>query len=230
MATKTLNATHRTVVGKQVGALRRAGQLPAVLYGRNRDALAIQLDALAATNTLRRISGAELLDLVVDGEVHKSLVREIQRDFIKGHLLHVDFYEVAMDRTLRVQIPINLVGSSPAAKSGDAVLVHGVTEIEIECLPGDLLLRVEVDLGELREVGQAIFVRDIYVPRTIKVLTDGDELVARLTYARAEEEVPAEAAGALPEVEVIEKGKKAEEEVEEAEAKPEAGKKSAEKK
>lgn len=230
MATKTLHATPRTVIGKQVGALRRAGQLPAVLYGRNREALPIQLEALAAANMLRRVSGAELLDLEVDGEVHKSLVREIQRDFIKGHLLHVDFYEVAMDRTLRVQIPISLIGSSPAAKSGDAVLVHGVTEIEIECLPADLISRVEVDLGELREVGQAIFVRDVYTPKTVKVLTDGDELVARVTYARAEEEVPTEAAGALPEVEVIEKGKKAEEEIEAAEEKPQAGKKSAEKK
>jgi large subunit ribosomal protein L25 len=227
MTTASLTAVKRTVTGKQVGQLRRAGQLPAVLYGPGTAPLAIQLDAKEATQTIRRIKGTQLVDLTVDGQAFKVLVQELQRDSIKGFFLHADFYAVDMARVLRVKVPLHLIGSSYAVVSLSGVLVHGVTEIEIECLPADLPTGLEADLGALKEIGSALHVSDLQVPTTIKILTNPDELLARVTYQAKEEDLSAAAAVATAEVEVIEKGKLEEEgeaEAAKAGAKPAAKK------
>lgn len=214
MSTLTLNATKRTVTGKQVGQLRRAGQIPAVLYGPQTQPQPIQLNTREAAHLFRRVGGTQLIDLTVDGQVHKVLVQELQRDTIRGDYLHADFYAVDMSRTIRVRLPIHLTGTSYAVVSLAGVLVHGLTEIEIECLPGDLLASVNVDLGSLKEIGSAIHVSDVPLPDTIKVLTAPEELVARVTYQTKEEDLSVPTVAATGEVEVIEKGKIEEEGVE----------------
>ncbi len=211
MATTSLTATKRTVVGKQVGQLRRAGQLPAVLYGPGTPPEPIQLNAKEATNSIRRIKGTQLVDLAVDGKEYKVLVQELQRDSIKGHYLHVDFYAVDMNRALRVRVPLHLTGDSYAVISLSGVLVHGVTEIEIECLPADLPTGVVADLGALKEIGSALHVKDLQLPAAVKVLINPDDLVARVTYQAKEEDLSTPSAAATAEVEVIEKGKVEEE-------------------
>lgn len=214
-----LIAERRAVTGKQVGQLRRAGLLPAVVYGPGVEPLAVQLDARLATRVLRRVHGAELVDLELDGETRKVLVQDLQRHSIRGDFMHADFYAVDMNRTIRVRIPIRLVGASPAVTTYSGVLVRGTTELEVQCLPGNLVTAIEADLGDIKEIGQAILVKDLYVPKDIEVLTDGDELVARVTYQAKEEDLGAAAAPATAEVEVIEKGKAEEEEGEAAPAK-----------
>jgi large subunit ribosomal protein L25 len=216
METQKLSATRRTVIGKQLGKLRRSGVLPAVMYGPGTDPQPIQIDAREATKVFRRVHGAELIELEVDGASHKVLVHDLQRDAIRGDFLHADFYAVDMNRTIRVRIPIRLVGSAPAVTTHSGVLVRGLGEIEVECLPANLVTAIEADLGELQEIGQAIHVRNLYVPKDITVLTEPDELVARVTFQAKEEDLAAPAAAAPTEVEVIEKGK-IEEEGEEAE-------------
>ncbi len=231
MTTATLVATKRTVVGKQVGQLRRAGQMPAVLYGPGTQPVAIQLNAKEAGQVIRHIKGAQLVDLTVDGKAYKVLVQELQRDSIKGFFLHADFYAVDMSRVLRVRVPLRLTGSSAAVVSLSGVLVHGVTEIEIECLPADLPAALDIDLEPLKEIGSSLHVKDVPVPSTLKVLTDPEELVARVTYQAKEEDLTTVAAAPTAEVEVIEKGKLEEEGAGEgegeakAEAKPAAAKK-----
>jgi len=216
MEVHKLSAQKRAVVGKGVGQLRRAGQLPAVIYGPGAEPQAIQLNTREATRVFRRVHGAELIDLELDGETRKVLVHDLQRDAIRGDFLHADFYAVDMNRTIRVRIPIRLVGSSPAVTRDSGVLVRGISDLEVECLPGNLVTALETDLGALEAIGSAIFVRELYVPKDIKVLTDGDELVARVTYQAKEEVLAAPVAAATTDVEVIEKGK-AEEEAEEGE-------------
>jgi large subunit ribosomal protein L25 len=230
MTTASLVATKRTVTGKQVGQLRRAGQLPAVLYGPGTEPLAIQLNAKETGQTIRRIKGTQLVDLTVEGKTYKVLVQELQRDTIKGFLLHADFYAVDMSRVLRVKVPLHLTGTSYAVVSLSGVLVHGITEIEIECLPADLPTGLDVDLSALKEIGSALHVSDVPVPATIKVLTNPDELLARVTYQAKEEDLTPAAAALTPtEVEVIEKGKIEEEGETEAAGKPAAAKPAAKK-
>jgi len=218
METPKLAATRREVVGKQVGPLRRSGLLPAVIYGPGADPQPIQLNTREATRLFRRVHGAELIDLELDGKTHKVLVQDLQRDAIRGDFLHADFYAVDMNRSIRVRIPVRLVGSSQAVTRDSGILVRGLTELEVECLPGNLVTALEADLGAIETIGSAILVRDLYIPKDIKVLTDGDELIARVTYQAKEEELAPAAAAVSTEVEVIEKGK--EEEEEEEEAKP----------
>jgi large subunit ribosomal protein L25 len=211
MEVHKLSATRRTVIGKRLGPLRRSGQLPAVMYGPGSEPQPLQLNAREATKVFRRVHGAELIDLEVDGTVHKVLVHDLQRHTIRGDFLHADFYAVDMNRTIRVRIPVRLVGSAPAVTTHSGVLVRGLTEIEVECLPGNLVTAIEVDLVELKEIGQSIHVGSLYVPKDITVLTEPDELVARVTFQAKEEDLAAQAAPTPTEVEVIEKGKTEEE-------------------
>jgi large subunit ribosomal protein L25 len=225
MEARKLSATTRTVTGKKVGQLRRDGLLPAVIYGPGTPAQSIQLNSREASKVLRRVHGAELIDLEIDGQTRKVLLHDSQRDPLRGDFLHADLYVVDMARPIRVRLPIRLVGSSPAVVSLSGVLVRGIPELEVECLPGDLIREVEADLVGLKEIGNSLHVRDLSIPSTIKVLTDPDEQVARVTYQAKEEDLSTPTA-ATSEVEVIEKGK-TEEEGEEGEAKPAAATKTA---
>jgi large subunit ribosomal protein L25 len=211
-----LNARRRTVVGKQVRALRREGLIPAVLYGTGVEPTSLELEGREAARILSRLSGSTLLDLVLENDTHNVLVREVQRDPIRQSVRHVDFLKVAMDVAIRTSVPLELVGEAPAVKTFGGVLVTGVDEIEVEALPADLPSRLTVELAALSEIGKAITVGDLSLGEGVKLLTPKDELVARVTQAEAEEVEEAPVAAVAVEPEVIEKPKKEEEAEEEA--------------
>ncbi|MGQ0603882.1 MAG: 50S ribosomal protein L25 [Anaerolineales bacterium] len=227
MSEMVLKAEKRAVTGKKVSQLRRAGLLPAVVYGPGTQPETIQLNAREATRVIRKIEGTQLVDLVVAGKTSKVLVHELQRDSIRGDYTHADFYAPDMSKPFRVAIPIHLAGSSFAITGLNGVLVRGVTELAIECLPADLIPSITVDLGPIKEIGQSIKVSDITVPDTIKVLNDPDDMIARATYQAKEEDLSVVPVVATAEVEVEEKGKKEEEGEEGEAAKPAAGAKAA---
>lgn len=218
-----IKAVRRDVSGKQVKALRRSGQLPAVIYGRRVEPISIMLEAHSASLALGRLTSSSLVTISVDGKEYPALVREKQRNYIKGNLLHVDFLAVDLKENIRARVGIDITGVSPAVKDLNAVLVNGLTQLEVECLPTDLPERVVVDISSLAQVGDGIHVRDITLPEKVRVLDDPDEMVVVATYAKEEEieePVVAEAVvaeGAEPELSV-ERGKK-EDEGEEKEAK-----------
>src|SRR5687767_11469391 len=149
---RKLSATKRTVLGKQVGALRRSGQLPAVIYGPGAEPTAIQINAREAARELRFVQGAELVEMSLDGQTLNVLLQDLQRDSIRGDFLHADFYAVDMSRKLHARIPVRLTGTSFAVVSLSGVLVRGVTELEVESLPGDLIPHVDADLTVLKEI------------------------------------------------------------------------------
>jgi large subunit ribosomal protein L25 len=235
-----LSLAPRTVIGKQVSALRRAGLVPVVMYGRHDQPLSLQANERELSKVLPRAGSSRLVTLKIEGEAepHMALVRAIQREPIKGSLLHTDFYAVSMTEEITVEVPIRFVGSSLIVTRNEGVLTYGADTIEIECLPGNLIDSIQVDLSTLLKVGDAIHVRDLSVPDTIKILDDADALVVRITHIAAEEVEPVPGAAAtatLAEPEVIKKGKIEEEEIEDgtaaakpaakAEAKPAAEKK-----
>jgi large subunit ribosomal protein L25 len=222
MEKQVIKATKRTVTGKQVRQLRRAGKLPAVIYGHNVEPVAITLDARDATLSLSKVSSSTLISIVVDGQEYPTLVREKQRDFIRNVLTHVDFLAVSLKEKLRAEVSIELTGVSLAVKDFNAILVNGLTSLTVECLPTDLPEKFVVDISMLAVIGNGIHVSDIVVPENIKVLDDPAEMVVVAT-APAKEEVaevaavvPVEGEGAEPEV--IEKGKKEEGEEEQSKA------------
>ncbi|MEW5829487.1 MAG: 50S ribosomal protein L25 [Chloroflexota bacterium] len=205
-----LKAEKRTVVGKQVRALRRAGKLPAVIYGHRIDPLAITLEAHESNMTLSRAASTALITIAVGGKEYPCLVREKQRNYIKGGLIHVDFQAVSLTEKISANVAVELDGESPAVKNFDAVLVQSLAEIEVEALPTDLPESFVVDISKLVEVGDQILVKDLAVPDKVEILTDLDEVVVVATAPKVTEEVEEAEAGEEPEV--IERGKKEEEE------------------
>ncbi len=206
-----LKAEKRNVVGKQVRALRREGKLPAVIYGRRTEPINIALDAHSAALTLGKLTSSSLVTIDLGGKEYPALVREKQLDFIKNSLLHVDFMAVSLTEKITASVGIHLEGTAPAVKDFNAILVTGLTELEVECLPTDLPERFVVDITGLAEIGDGVYVRDVVPPANVEILDDADEMIVVATAMAAEEveEVAEVAAGEEPEV--IEKGKKEEE-------------------
>lgn len=206
-----LEAQVRTQIGKKVKFLRRDGFIPAIIYGREIETFPISLKKRETTLLFNKISGSTILTIVVDGKEHATLVREVQRDYIKNELLHVDFQAVSLKEKLRTHVSLTLVGKAPVLENFDALIVSGIDEIEVECLPQDLVDTIEVDISKLAEIGDAIYVKDLPQLANVEILTDLEELVAVANAVKEEvepvvEEVVSEE-GALGEPEVIEKGK-----------------------
>jgi len=214
-----LNVQPRMVIGKQVKALRRAGDVPAVLYSRRGEPVILQANNRELLRVLARAGGSRLIRLNIAGakEAPMALVREVQREPIKGTLIHVDFFGVSMTEVIKVELPIRYDGISPAVTRNEGVLIHAMDSIEIECLPGDLIDSIAIDVSILDKVGDVIRVSDLKVPATVKLLADVDATVARVSHLAGEEvEVVAGATEAIvAEPEVIKKGKAEEEEAEE---------------
>lgn len=207
MDEKIIKATRRTLTGKQVKTLRRVGKTPAVLYGHKFAPIAIVLDTHEATLTLATVSASTIVTVDLDGEPYASLVREKQRDPVKRNLLHVDFQVISLTEKIRVAVRVEVHGHSPAVKDFNATIVTNLNEIEVQALPRDLPERIIVDISSLVNVGDAIFVRDLKFADSVEVLSDLDEIVVNATGAAAEE-VEEVAVEALAEPEVIERGKK----------------------
>jgi large subunit ribosomal protein L25 len=214
-----LKATERKLTGRHVRALRRSGQLPGVIYGHNVEPVSISLDAREASRVLGKLSSSSLITVDVEGKEYPSLVREKQMNYIKRNLIHVDFQVVSLTEKIRANVGIVLTGNSIAVKDFNAMLINGLTELEVEAFPQDLPERVVVDIGALAKIGDAIHVKDISLSDKVTVLSAADEMVILAT-APAKEEVEevvtpeAIAVEEGTEPEVIEKGKKEEEEAE----------------
>ena len=215
-----LKAERRDVIGKQVKALRRAGKLPAVIYGRHTEPVNISLDSHSASLALGKLTSSSLVTIQLDGHEFPTLVREKQRDYIKNRLLHVDFLAVSLTETIRASVVVNFIGVSAAVKDYNAVLVTNLQSLDVECLPTDLPERIDVDISALERPGDGIRVRDLRVSDKVQVLNDPDTMVAVATFAKVEEEAAVPSAeGAVPEGEAepelaVERGKKEEEEEE----------------
>jgi large subunit ribosomal protein L25 len=182
-----LKASKRNVTGKQVRALRRAGKLPAVLYGYRIDSTPITLDAHETSLLLSRLTSSSLVNISLDGREYPTLVREKQRHPIKRHLLHLDFQALSLTEKTHAKVGIELQGTAPAVKEYDATIVLGLTELEVESLPQDLPERIVVDISGLAEPGDSIHVRDLQLPGLVEILTSPDEVIVSATAARVEE-------------------------------------------
>lgn len=204
-----IEATRRTVTGKQVGALRRAGKLPGVMYGHNFEPAAIEMDFRSASRILKKASQSQIVTIALDGKELATLVRERQMDYIRNEFLHVDFQVVSLTEKIRSKVSIELVGVSPAVKDLNGVVVHEMTEIEVEGLPQDLPEKYSVDVSGLTSIGQSILVSALKVSDKIEILHDLDDVVVVITGGAGEE--VEEVAEGVVEPEVIERGKKEEE-------------------
>lgn len=189
-------ATVRTKSGKGAGRqIRRAGQVPAVMYGLGQSRL-IQLDPRAIQKILvTQAGGTGLIALSIDdgGQVQQRtvVIQDVQRDPVSGLMMHVDLLEVAMDKPVRVKVPVHVTGGVPLGVKRDKGVLHQPTrELHIECLPRAIPEHIEVDASAL-EVNQGIHVRDLNVDAGIKVLDDLDGMVVNVTMPISEAKLSA---------------------------------------
>jgi large subunit ribosomal protein L25 len=188
--------------------VRVAGKIPAVVYGAGKDAVAVSVDPKVITKILHSDSGHNtIFDLNVEGSaVVKAMIVDWQHEPIKGKLLHIDLKRIAMDKAMRVSVPIQLVGVPVGVKTQGGILEHVLREVEIECLPSDIPSHLDVDVSNL-EINGAIHVSDLPHSGSIKFLGDEHATVAHVTSIK-EEVVAADAVAAAPtEPEVAKKGK-----------------------
>ena len=213
-----IKAEKRIITGKKVKNIRLAGKVPAVIYGGKLKSLPISLDKRDTTNTLNKVSGSTILTIDIEGEEHAALVREIQQDYIKGELLHVDFLAVSLKEKLRTNVSISLIGVAPVLEEYSALIVSGLDQIEVECFPQDLPEVIEVDVSILEELGAAIYLKDIPTIENVEFLSDPEDLIAVASAIKEEVEEVVEEEELLEEVEegaepeVIEHGKMEDEE------------------
>jgi large subunit ribosomal protein L25 len=188
--------------------VRVAGKIPAVVYGAGQESVAVAVDPKVITRILHSDSGHNtIFDLNVEGSAAvKAMIVDWQHEPIKGHLLHIDLKRIAMDKAMRVSVPIQLVGTAIGVKSQGGIMEHVLREVEIECLPGDIPSHLDVDVSNL-ELHGIIHVSDLPHSGSIKFLEDETATVAHVTIIK-EEVAPVEDLAAAPvEPEVAKKGK-----------------------
>src|SRR3954447_20337730 len=195
---------------------RREGKIPAVAYGAGKESLSISVDPRVVARILNSESGHNaIVDLTLKGDKTKAMIVDWQYEPIKGNLLHIDLKRIALDKVLRVSVPVFLVGEAAGVKQEGGILEQMLREVEIECLPGDIPSHIDADVSELT-FGKVLRVSDLPHSEKLKFLSDENQPVAHVTSVKEEvvaapEAVAAEAA-APSEPEVIKKAKQETEE------------------
>lgn len=187
---------------------RHAGFVPAVLYGHGvKESTAIRVNAKDLEKML--IGGSRhVTDLVVGKTKHSVMVKEVQRDAVRGSVLHVDFYGISLKEKVHAEVPVLVRGADAVAKAG-GIVEHHLNEVEVECLPADLPDAIEVNITSYH-VGDHVSVGDLTAPKGVKILTGAEEVVVSIDRPRAEAEDATAAATADKTQPELVKPKKAE--------------------
>lgn len=188
--------------------VRVSGLIPAVVYGAGLEAIAVTVDPKAITKILHSESGHNtIFDLNIEGgAAAKAMIVDWQNEPIKGHILHIDMKRIAMDKAMRVSVPVQLVGVPVGVRTQGGILDHVLREVEVECLPNDIPSHIDVDVSNL-EMNQAIHISDLPHSGKLKFLGEEDATVAHVTVIKETVEDVAAAAAAAVEPEVAKKGK-----------------------
>jgi len=199
-----LTVSRRFVLGKKVKALRRGGTTPANIYGHRLESQAVQVDATTLAHTLKRLERNAILSLLVEGEsaARPVIVRHIQRDIVNDKIVHVDFYQVSLAEKMKADVPLLLIGKSPAVEDLGGILLQGLDSITVEGLPADIPPHMEVDISGLASFYASVHVRDLVIDPKVHLMTDPESVIASV----APPKKVAEAAGPAEEEAAAEEG------------------------
>ena len=190
-----LAAESRQALGKRNRQLRRQGFVPGIVYGPSTAPLAVQFPYRDVEVMLMQAGGTNLIDIEVEGEVYPSLAREVQRDVVRGDILHVDFLAVDQSQRISVEVPIVMDGVSPVVAAREGILITGRSSLTLEVYPSDIRDRIIIDLTKLLELGDEVLVRDLTFGESVTVHNDPNEMLAKIVQpaaARAEEDLEGE--------------------------------------
>ncbi|MBI5399144.1 50S ribosomal protein L25 [Candidatus Saganbacteria bacterium] len=192
-----IKAAERQALGKKAKKLKASGQIPAVVYGRKFPATAIAIDLKEFTKkVLQSDAGHNLIfNLnVAAGEKSKNvpvITQQVQRNPLNGEIIHLDLRHIVMDEAIKTSVPVELIGTPIGVKDSGGVLVHGLREIEIKCLPGNIPDKFEIDVAQLA-INTSLHVSDLKAAQEIEVLSDPAEMIANVSPPTKEEEAAAQ--------------------------------------
>lgn len=226
-----LTVQPRKVLGKKVKKLRKEGLLPANIYGKGVKSEAVQLPEKDFLETFKEVGETGLVELQVDGKVRPVLIHNVQYDSMTNSPLHADFYQVNLKEKVKTKVVLVFVGEPIAVTNKIGILLEQLSEIEVEALPTDLPENIEVNVEKLANVDEQITVADIKVPTGVTVLSDTNQVVAKIgeliTKEAAEEAAAAAAAAEEAKAAAAEEGAAPAEGEAPAEEKPTEGEKPA---
>lgn len=176
-------------IAQKPKALRKEGLIPAELYGHGLKNQHLAVNAKEFMKALKAAGESTVVTLASGKEKLPVLIYNIQRHPTGGEIVHIDFYQVRMDEKLKAKVEIVFSGESPAVKNLDGILNLSTKEVEVEALPADLPHHLTVHLAALAELGQTVYVKDIAVPKGVRIMVDPETAVATVTEKRKEEEV-----------------------------------------
>lgn len=196
MTTQTLTAEERTVTGRKVKALRRQGVIPANVFGKDVKSYAVSVPADKFRKVFEEARETGIVELSVGKKTNPVLISNVQKHPVTGETLHIDFRQVDLTKKITATVPVEIIGESPAEKSGLGTVVQQTLELEVEALPTDLPEKFEVDVTELTEVDAAIYVKDLkYDKHKVTVSAEEDQIIAKVDppqEEKVEEPAPAE--------------------------------------
>ena len=168
-----LKAQKRQIIGKAVKKIRLENKIPAVLYGRNLPNVNLTLSLSDFEKVVRTVGESSLFDLVIDEQNPvKVLINDFVRDPLTNKIIHADLYQVKMDEKIKTAVELEFVGESAAVKDFGGILIKAMDQIEIECLPGDLISKITVDISALKNIGDLIRLSDLSISDKVEILTD----------------------------------------------------------
>ena len=192
--TVQLNATRRTEIGKHVAQLRKTGRVPAIVFGHGLDSIPVSLDAHEFDHIRRTAHSNTIIELKIDGkDKHKVLIHGVQIEPRHRHLVHVDLFELKSGEEVTVDVPLHTTGDSYAVTRLGGTLLHNIDHIRVRALPENLPESIEFSVEGLVDFEMAIHLRDLPMPAGVTVLSELDEVVAKVApphVAEVVEEVP----------------------------------------
>jgi large subunit ribosomal protein L25 len=175
--------------GERAQQTRAEGYIPAVLYGAETDARNLKVVKNEFIRLYAQVGEANLVDLAIDGEdAVKVLIKDVQKDPVRDSIIHVDFYRVNMKNKIDVEIPLNFIGEARAVKELGGTLVKNMESIEVKCLPGNLIEKIDIDLSSLNTFDDYVRVKDVSLSSDFEIINHPEEVIVHVMAAEVEKE------------------------------------------
>lgn len=185
-----LAADIRDAFGRRTKQGRKAGLIPAVVYGRGIDTLSLWVKALDFSRLIKKSGESTMISLEIGGKNNRNVViYDIQNDPVTDDVVHIDFFQVRMDEEIEKEVELEYVGESPAVQDLGGVLVKNIDEIEVRCLPADLPSEIKVDISSLKTFDDYIYIKDLPISDKVKIDIDPETVVALVSPPRSESEL-----------------------------------------
>jgi len=190
MKTLQLEGKKRMTTGRKVKNLRKDGILPATVYGRTINPLSVEIKTDEFIYIFKQSGETGLISLMVDGETHPVLIKNVQFDPVSDIPLHVEFHQVNLKEKIRAHVPVDIIGESQSIKEKTGTLLQLLSEIEVEALPTDLPEHIQIDISGLANVNDHLLVRELTIPDNVILITDPDIMVVKIGELVAPEPEP----------------------------------------